>query len=246
MGSEGVSFFERKDIGGIVTGIFALLGKLWEGDAVLVEEFLPTIPSHMVMAARDIDLKVALRPAAVVAPRPAAVVYNAYQLEMDGDGGESDTAAEDEEIKRTMLGPPPLPKQRMGMRLRSMVARNPDGTGRVVKMVCGIGPASKPINGDNTIPISLDAVLDQWGIHDPKLKDRITSTIEEESLVVLQALLDYEETLTDEEKGGKNVQTDFIGLDFVITNNGLGGVSLFSHPFLLLTQHSNTHSFALM
>jgi hypothetical protein len=62
-----------------------------------------------------------------------------------------------------------------------MVARAPWGEPVVTKMVAGIGRLSAPINGSNTIPISFDAVLEQWGIVTVEGKRKVTDTISNEA-----------------------------------------------------------------
>lgn len=71
--------------------------------------------------------------------------------------------------------------KKLGFRLRVMVARAPWGEPVVTKMVAGIGRLSAPINGSNTIPISFDAVLEQWGIVTVEGKRKVTDTISNEA-----------------------------------------------------------------
>jgi hypothetical protein len=56
MGSNGVSFWVKKDVDGIVGAIKSLLQRLWEGDAILVEEFLPTLGPHDFKHGSDVSL----------------------------------------------------------------------------------------------------------------------------------------------------------------------------------------------
>lgn len=54
MGSNGVSFWSRKDVDGIVGAATALLQRLWDGDAILLEEFLPTLGPHDIKHGSDV------------------------------------------------------------------------------------------------------------------------------------------------------------------------------------------------
>eukprot|EP00898_Chlorokybus_atmophyticus_P003065 jgi/Chlat1/375/Chrsp10S00051 len=214
MGSNGVSFWKREDISGAVGAVESLLVKLWEGDAILVEEFLPTMSSHLVMPAREVGLHAAINHSVSTAEEDAASkILTSLALEVGEE--ESDFPVD---MRANSRAPPPSVS--LGFRLRVMVVRSMWGEPVVTKMLCGVGPNHSPINGDNTIPMSLDAVLDQWGIEDIDFKRRVLQTVADEAGSVMRALLDHErDELNDAQRGGVGAQTDLIGLDFILTAN---------------------------
>jgi len=65
MGSAGVTFHKSNDLAGILDAIIALGKRLYEGDAILVEEFAPTFDPHDVLRGRDLALAAVLNPLSV-------------------------------------------------------------------------------------------------------------------------------------------------------------------------------------
>lgn len=97
----------------------------------------------------------------------------------------------------------------LSFRLRATVCREWGDVPNCTTLVCGIGKANAPINGDNTVPQSLDTTLLQFGFgaHRKRLNERLR----EDSEKVLQKMIEYEDQLNEEEKGGRRAQTDLIG-----------------------------------
>jgi carnosine synthase len=65
MGSAGVTFHTSNDLPGILEAIISLGKRLYEGDAILVEEFAPTFDPHDVLRGRDLALAAVLNPLSV-------------------------------------------------------------------------------------------------------------------------------------------------------------------------------------
>jgi len=209
MGSRGVSFFSSSDSAAVVKGVKSLLAELDEGDAVLVESYHPTLPSHFVMPARDVPLHTALKPTVATAKREAAK----HIMEELGEW-----ALDDDEITEIAPMDVSADLSEISFRLRVLVARTSYGKPVVSKMVCGVGLSSKPVNGDNTIAQSLDATLDQWGITDPSFKADLHDAVNEESVKVMESIIEYESNqLSSDERGGRGAQTELIGIDFILT-----------------------------
>lgn len=203
MGSKGVKIFQTiEDIDSIVDAMYNLAQELNPGDCLMVDDFLPTVNSQLVVRGREAKIFQALVPAASTQLNQAAMEMFDAQVNFS-----------EEENSAYNLEPV---KVKLGFRLRALVARSTWNTPVVTQYVVGIGPINEPINGDNTMPQTLDSALDQWGITDPIFKHNLCQTIQSEAERTLQSIIDFEKDLSTEERGGKRAQTDLIGLDFIL------------------------------
>ncbi|GAB1609406.1 carnosine synthase 1-like [Argonauta hians] len=107
------------------------------------------------------------------------------------------------------------PYEDYSFRIRSTVCRTSENLPHVSQIICGIAEKSKPINGDNTIPQSLDVTLRSWQISENSIKD-IRSKLIDMSERVLKAVMTYEDSLNEDERGEIGAQTDLVGLDFLL------------------------------
>lgn len=80
-----------------------------------------------------------------------------------------------------------------------------------LQIICGVGLAKNPINGDNTTPQGLDTTLYEWGVVDPTERRVLHQMVREKAELTMQAIMEYEETLTAEERGNLGAQTDIVG-----------------------------------
>ncbi|XP_029646820.1 carnosine synthase 1 [Octopus sinensis] len=103
-------------------------------------------------------------------------------------------------------------------RVRTTVCRTSDDLPHVSKTVCGVAKSCKPINGDNTIPQSLEASLKTWHVSEENIKD-IKNKLISMSERTLKAIMSFDESLNEDERGGIGAQTDIIGLDFLVRKN---------------------------
>ena len=94
--------------------------------------------------------------------------------------------------------------------MRSTVCRRPNNQPITTTILCGIGDKHEPINGDNTQPLSLESTLRTLGLS--KYVDSIRRNVIKTSDNVMQRLIDYEDQLTVDERGGIGAQTDVIGI----------------------------------
>ena len=85
-----------------------------------------------------------------------------------------------------------------------------------LQIVCGVGLKKQPVNGDNTIPQSLDTTLVSMGILDPVHRSAIDDMISTASENLLQRMIDFEATMSENQRGGVGAQTDVIGIDFIL------------------------------
>nr|KAG5699350.1 hypothetical protein BaRGS_004287 [Batillaria attramentaria] len=78
------------------------------------------------------------------------------------------------------------------------------------------GDINSPVNGDNTIPMSLELMLRKWGIRDVTQQKQVHDVIKQKSERLLLELLEREKRLTVVEKGGAGAELAMIGLDVVL------------------------------
>lgn len=204
--SEGVSIFPNIEMDKVVDAMYALLQRLQPYDSLLIDEFLPTLRSQVVLPAREAKIYGAIVPGgSVMSQKHFAAKELLENLEQ----------VQDDEMAYSVEPP----KIQLGFRLRVLVARTSFNTSLLSKFVVGVGDLNKPINGDNTIPQSLESALDQWGIVQKSKQELLKKTIREEAELTLSSIIQYEaNNLTDEQRGGKRAQTDLIGLDIILTN----------------------------
>eukprot|EP00106_Octopus_bimaculoides_P016952 XP_014784394.1 PREDICTED: carnosine synthase 1-like [Octopus bimaculoides] len=103
-------------------------------------------------------------------------------------------------------------------RVRTTVCRTSDDLPHTSKIVCGVGKSSKPINGDNTVPQSLESSLKTWHVSEENIKD-IKNKLISMSERTLKAIMSFDYSLNEDERGGIGAQTDIIGLDFLVRKN---------------------------
>ena len=78
-------------------------------------------------------------------------------------------------------------------------------------MVCGIGLKDHPINGDNTIPQSLETTLRMWGLDDTEIV-RLKASVAQDSEKLMDVIIRREKGLTSDKRGGVGAQTDLLGM----------------------------------
>ncbi|XP_062594790.1 carnosine synthase 1-like [Saccostrea cucullata] len=103
-------------------------------------------------------------------------------------------------------------------RLRANVCRGPGDVPTTTTLICGVGKKNEPINGDNTVPQSLQTTMRQWGLEAET--ERIVETIKIGSEKLLQRVINHENSLTLAEKGCVGAQTDVIGIDYFLSKRG--------------------------
>uniref|UniRef100_A0A0L8GBM2 ATP-grasp domain-containing protein n=2 Tax=Octopus bimaculoides TaxID=37653 RepID=A0A0L8GBM2_OCTBM len=105
--------------------------------------------------------------------------------------------------------------------IRTTVCRTSDDLPHMSKIVCGIiKSCNKPINQDYFVPQSLETSLKTWHVSEENIKD-IKSKLISMSERTLKAIMSFEDTLNEDERGGIGAQTDIIGLDFLVRKNQL-------------------------
>ena len=105
--------------------------------------------------------------------------------------------------------PQPVQAECAAIRLRVVVARTFDNRAVVCESVAGVGPATQPLHGDNTMPYELTTVLDMWGVSD---KDGLVAKVHQEAERAMVAIMEAEKSNTE-----RRSQSDLIGIDFLLT-----------------------------
>lgn len=207
MGSAGVTFHDRHQTEHIVLACENLLSQLNDGDAILIEVFQRNMPSQKVLPLSSVKRQQAAGPAVTMTFESSA------QVLLEEQEFWADNVA-DENVVTVGTA--------LGFRLRVIVARCIDDTPVITKMVCGVGQADKAINGDNTIPQSLEVTLAQWGVRDPAHRKSIIDAVTEESVSTMNGIVRFEKELligTGKTRGQNpaRARTELIGIDFMMT-----------------------------
>ena len=82
----------------------------------------------------------------------------------------------------------------------------------LLQLVAGVVRESEPIAVDNTVPQAFDSALALFGLHDETERRRLHEVIGEGSENMLKAVIDYENSLSSDERGNVSAQTDIIGM----------------------------------
>ena len=90
-----------------------------------------------------------------------------------------------------------------------------------VQLVAGVSSKCRPVNSYNTSPQGFYSVLKAFGVVDEVEQRRLYDVISEGSENVFKAIVDYESSLSVEERGGIGAQTDIIGNNFCAFIGGI-------------------------
>ncbi|KAM4636149.1 carnosine synthase 1 [Discoglossus pictus] len=169
--SFATTFYSTCNPGPVSDVVLGLVRKLQEGQAILLEGFITTLP-----------------PRRIRQPQPPPV------------------------ISRCSVRPPELT-----IRLCAVVCRSRGDQPILSKVVCAVGRAEKPLSHRSALPQSLDTTLELWGVIDKGHRDNIWAQIKETAERTMRVVMEQEQKLTPEERGGNKAQTDILGIDFLLT-----------------------------
>eukprot|EP00668_Euglena_longa_P019225 GGOE01023941.1.p1 GENE.GGOE01023941.1~~GGOE01023941.1.p1 ORF type:complete len:1002 (+),score=277.70 GGOE01023941.1:108-3008(+) len=218
-GSRGVVFHDVTAIDAMIASIQKLRCMILENDTILVEEFLQTFMSQKVLT--EFEASVGLSTTASHVVHKSTCLAVELQEEMGfmetlQEVAEPDVLTTDQTprawadmVEQIDTVPQPTRTHPAALRLRVVVARTPTNGAVVTNSVVGVGPASQPLHGDNTMPYEFDAVLDMWGISN---KADLISKVYMEAERAMLALIEAERTSLH-----NRAQTDLIGIDFLLT-----------------------------
>ncbi|GAQ84768.1 carnosine synthase [Klebsormidium nitens] len=108
-----------------------------------------------------------------------------------------------------------LPVERLGFKVRALVARAPWGEPEIVALLAVSGSLARPIRFRGSSAVDLDAVLQAWGASDAARED-IRTAVSSTAERLARLILDSETSLKDVQKGGAGCQTDFLGVDMLV------------------------------
>ncbi|XP_013413695.1 carnosine synthase 1-like [Lingula anatina] len=98
--------------------------------------------------------------------------------------------------------------------IRAVVCGTPNGNQLVSDVVCGVGHSDRTLHCDNTLPVSLESFLVQWGLQDRSKIENIRSMIKKKAEDIW---MKHEESMNKEKRGSFLSDTGIIGVNFVLT-----------------------------
>nr|XP_034981652.1 carnosine synthase 1 [Zootoca vivipara]XP_034981663.1 carnosine synthase 1 [Zootoca vivipara] len=110
------------------------------------------------------------------------------------------------------------PQPNLAVRICAVVCRSRKDQPLLSKVVCGVGRADKPLKHQATVPQTLESSLRQWGLKDEAQIAAIHAQIKQKAEAAMKAFMDMEAGLSVEQRGGRQAQTDIIGVDFLLSS----------------------------
>ncbi|XP_007518722.2 carnosine synthase 1 isoform X2 [Erinaceus europaeus] len=114
--------------------------------------------------------------------------------------------------------PPPGPE--LAMRLCALVCRTQGDRPLLSKVVCSVGRSDRPLRHQSSLPRSLEVALAQCGLEEAAQVATVRRRVKEAAEAALAAVLALEAGLSAEQRGGRQVRTDILGVDFALTAVG--------------------------
>jgi len=186
----------------LVDGVCALLPTLPDGNSVLVEEFLHTMPSQRMVTERMAPMVHHLNPQALL------TLQAAFDAEPD------------DELR---LPAKPAPPVELSFVVRALSVCDSTGAPVVSSTVAVVGNAKYPVNVGASLPLTLIQVLRQWGVADDDVQaTRIIETVKSEARRVHELVLNAETEVarTIDGLSVRDARSDVISVDFVLALAG--------------------------
>jgi len=197
-----VRYFDvRSELKEMVDAICDVLPTLPEGNSMLVEEFLHTMPSQRMVTERM---------APMVFHQDAQALFT-LQEAFDAEGSD--------EIH---LPANPAPPTEMGFVVRALSVCDTANNPTVSSIVAVVGNAKQPIDMHNALPMTLPQVLRQWGVEaNEDQEKRIIETVNHETRRIHDLLLEAERDLAKDLKiSVRDARSDVISVDFILALSG--------------------------
>ncbi|KAM7329686.1 hypothetical protein ACRRTK_011299 [Alexandromys fortis] len=112
------------------------------------------------------------------------------------------------------------PGPELAVRICAVVCRIQGDRPLLSKVVCGVGRGDQLVRHHNTLPRTLEVALAQCGLKEAAQVALLGQRIKEAAEAALAAVLALEAGLSVEQRGGRQVHIDFLGVDFVLTVAG--------------------------
>ncbi|GAB1301993.1 Carnosine synthase 1 [Apodemus speciosus] len=107
----------------------------------------------------------------------------------------------------------PAPGPELAVRICAVVCRIQGDRPLLSKVVCGVGRGDRPVRHHYTLPRTLGVALAQCGLEEDAQVALLGQGIKEAAEAALAAVLALEAGLSVEQRGGRQVHTDFLGLN---------------------------------
>lgn len=188
-----LAYIDSADIAAITEVVLTKLAQCPEGDTVIVEEYLTTMPSQKLVTERGLSVT----PQSSGPSTVSVTQVLSFQETVTGEGEEDESWEVDTNAADSQLA----------FFSRIVVALDGDGVPHAVTCTCGIAPALRPYNRDTEcLPSTLDQVLRQWGVTDPKV-------VEDTRAVLFAEAERVHKTLVQDKRVGA---PDIISVDLIL------------------------------
>ncbi|XP_059119390.1 carnosine synthase 1 isoform X2 [Peromyscus eremicus] len=114
----------------------------------------------------------------------------------------------------------PAPGPELAVRICAVVCRIQGDRPLLSKVVCSVGRGDQLVRHHNSLPRTLGVALAQCGLEEAAQVALLEQRIKETAEAALAAVLALEAGLSVEQRGGRQVHIDFLGVDFVLTVAG--------------------------
>ncbi|XP_075404104.1 carnosine synthase 1 [Tenrec ecaudatus] len=114
----------------------------------------------------------------------------------------------------------PLAGPELAVRICAVVCCTQGDRPLLSKVVCAVGRGDRPLRHHNSLPRTLEVALAQCGLGEPAQVEALRQRIKVAAEKALAAVLGLEAGLSAQQRGGRRVRTDVLGVDFVLTAAG--------------------------
>lgn len=104
--------------------------------------------------------------------------------------------------------PPPGPE--LALRICAVVCRTQGDRPLLSKVVCSVGRGDRPLRHQSSLPRTLEAALAQCGLAEASQVAIVRQRVKAAAEAALAAVLTLEAGLSAEQRGGRQVRTDFL------------------------------------
>ncbi|XP_068944502.1 carnosine synthase 1 isoform X1 [Petaurus breviceps papuanus] len=115
------------------------------------------------------------------------------------------------------------PHPEMAIRACAVVCRTQGDRPVMSQVVCSVGRPEQPLRHQVALTQSLDTALAACGLSEPTTVEVLRHRVREAAEATLGAVMEYEASLSPEQRGGRQAQTDVLGVDLALTPMGPGG-----------------------
>ncbi|XP_031797319.1 LOW QUALITY PROTEIN: carnosine synthase 1 [Sarcophilus harrisii] len=111
----------------------------------------------------------------------------------------------------------------LAIRACAVVCRTQGDRPLMSQVVCSVGRPEQPLRHQVALTQSLETALAACGLSEPAAVEALRGRVREAAEAALGAVLDFEASLSPEQRGGRQAQTDVLGVDLALTPVGPGG-----------------------